>query len=135
MLKYIIPGIILAVILLIIFVPRLLLAKYNGSTIRIFNKTFKKRVSVNYVAKICNEREQVNIIKYPHVNSLFLCKPNKDAKEKYYTYSRSQGRLFFVEEPRPALERKNTLEKSYFHEIILKPFDKLVLAYVFRMYS
>lgn len=137
MLKYLIPiGIGLFVLIaLLVIIPRLITAKYIGATIRIFNKTLKG-ISVSYVGKIVTERKQVNIIKYPYVNSLFLCKPSgrKDAVERYYTYSRTYGRLFYVESVNPGLEKTNTEEKSAFHEIILKPFDKFVLNFVFRMY-
>lgn len=131
--KYIIIGIIAAIIALLIVIPRILMAKYSGSTIRIFNKTLKG-VTVSYIGKIISEREQVNVIKYPYVSSVFLCQPKKDAKEEYYTYSTFNKRLYYLEDTSPKYEHTNTEESSKFHEILLKPFDKLVLNFVFRMY-
>lgn len=137
MLKYLIPiGIgLLIFITLLIIIPRLITAKYSGATIRIFNKTLKG-VSVAYIGKIVTERRKTNVIKYPYVNSLFLCKPSgkKDAKEEYYTYSNLRGKLYYLESPKPNFEKTNTEEKSAYHEIVLKPFDKMVLNYVFRNY-
>lgn len=133
MIKYIIAAV--AVVFIIFILPRIVMAKYAGATIRIFNETFKG-VLVSYIGRIVSVRKQKNIIKYPNVNSLFLCKPSgkPDAEEKYYTYSKNKGRLYYIEKVNPGLEKTNTEEKSYFHEILIKPYDKLVLNWVFRMY-
>lgn len=132
--KYIIIGVIAAIIALLIIIPRIITAKYSGSTIRIFNKTIRG-VAVAYVGKIVSEREQTNIVNYPYVNSVFLCKPSKNAPEKYYTWSSAKKKLYYLESTSPKYEQKNTEKDSKFHEVLITPFDNLVLRYVFRLYG
>lgn len=124
------------IVLIVVVIPRILTLKYTGSTIRVFNKTLKG-VCVAYVGKIVSEREQKNVIPYPYVNLVFLCRPsaNKNAKEKYYTYDAVRKKLYYLDDPSPKNEKTNTEENSKFHEILITPLDSLFLKLVFRQYG
>lgn len=132
--KYIALGVLALIVLILVIIPRVLTFKYTGSTIRVFNKTLKG-VCVAYVGKIVSEREQKNVIPYPYVNLVFLCRPSKNVKEKYYTYDAVRKKLYCLDDPSPKNEKTNTEENSKFHEILITPLDSLFLKLVFRQYG